>query len=682
MSEATSPPPTRAEAVVESLHGVEVRDPYRWLEDTAAPEVRAWVEAQNAHTRAVLAIPSRDRLAARLDALLATGGLGTPVPVKGRLFHARRDGRQDQAVLYVRDSPTGPDRPLIDPNALSAEGTVALDWWYPSRDGNLLAFGLSRDGSEQSTLYVRDVSTSADLPDTIDRTRACALAWLPDASGFYYTRYPAPGSVPAGEEAYHRRVYFHRLGASPNEDEEVFGRGRAKEDWLDVRLSPDGRWLVVGVSQGWARTEVYFKDRQDPQTAFVPLARGVEALYHVTPRADHFYVHTNEGAARYRLFRVDPLRPARSEWVELVPEGEDVLEGVAAVGGQLLAEYSVRATSRLRWFDGDGKFLREVHLPGVGSLAGMGAEWDGAELYFSFQSVTVPPSAYRLDLQTGAVTLWRRVEVEIDLDAYELSQETYRSYDGTPVDVFLASRKGLPRDGNNPTILYGYGGFNISLTPSFSAARFAFLERGGLLAIANLRGGGERGEEWHRAGMLGNKQNVFDDFLACAEWLIAERYTRPERLAIMGGSNGGLLVGAAITQRPELFRAAICSVPLLDMVRYHRFLLARLWVPEYGCADNPEQFRWLYAYSPYHRVRDGVAYPAVLLATAESDTRVDALHARKMAARLQAASPSGRPVLLRLEAKAGHGAGKPRGKVVEEVTDVYAFVFRELGVEV
>ncbi len=677
---SNNPPPTRTDPVLDVLHGVEVPDPYRWLEDATSPEVRAWTDLQNAHARAVLdAVPGREALQARLDDLLAVGSLGVPAPVKGRLFFWRRDGRQNQAVLYVRDGRDGPDRALLDPNVLAADGTVALDWWYPSRDGGRLAFGLSQNGSEQSTLYVRDVATGADLPDVIDRTRACALAWLPDGSGFYYTRYPSPGSVSAGEEAYHRHVYLHGLGTDPASDGEVFGAGRAREDWPDVRLSPDGRWLVVTVSQGWVKSEVYFKDRHRPEIGFVPLVEGVEALFHVTVRNDRFYVHTNDGAPRYRLFRIDPTRADRADWAEIVPEGEDVLEGAVAVGEHLLAQFMVRASSRLRWFDSRGNFRREIDLPTLGTLSGMGSEWDGDELYFGFQSFTLPQTVYHLDLKSGEIDLWGQVEADVDFDAYEVSQHAYASRDGTSVNVFLAHRKGLKKDGNNPTLLYGYGGFNISLTPSFSASRFAFLECGGVLTIANLRGGGENGEGWHKAGMLGNKQSSFADFLAGAEWLIAEGFTSPERLAIMGGSNGGLLVGAALTQRPELFRAVVCQVPLLDMVRYHHFLIARLWVPEYGCADDAEQFRFLHAYSPYHRAIDGVAYPAVLLATAESDTRVDALHARKMAARLQAASSSGRPVLLRLEPRAGHGAGKPRGKVVEEVTDTYCFLFSQLG---
>jgi prolyl oligopeptidase len=677
-------PPSRIDNIVDQVHGVAVPDPYRWLEDAESTEVKEWVARQNALTRQVLdAVPGHEVITARLDALLDVGSIGTPAPRKGRYFYTRREGKQNQPVLYVRQGLRGPDRPLVDVNALAADGTVALDWWYPSRDGRLLAYGLSEHGSEQSTLHVRDVLTGADLPDTITRTRACSLAWLPDGSGFYYTRYPEAGTVPAGEENYHRHLYRHALGTDPATDPVVFGIGRPAEDWADARLSPGGRWLVVTESKGWSRTEVYLRDLHDPQGDFRPLMEGVEALFHVTVRDDRFYVHTNEGAPRYRLFRVDPLRPDRADWKEVIPEGEDVLEGVAVIGDVLVADYMSRASSRLRLFEHSGTLLHEVPLPVLGTLAGLGGEWDGDEFLFGFQSFTVPASIYHVDLKTlpGPVNpvLWDRVAVNIDLDNYTVEQAEYPSMDGTPVTMFLAYRKGLMKDGNNPTLLYGYGGFNISLTPLFSSTRFVFLERGGLLAVANLRGGGEYGETWHQAGMLGNKQHVFDDFLAAAGWLIDQSYTGPEHLVAQGGSNGGLLVGAALTQRPDLFRAVVCQVPLLDMVRYHRFLIARLWVPEYGSADDREQFCWLYSYSPYRRVRDGERYPAVLLATAESDTRVDALHARKMTARLQAASASGQPILLRLEPKAGHGAGKPRSKVLEELSDVWSFVFWQLG---
>jgi prolyl oligopeptidase len=676
-------PPAKKDNVVEKMHGVEVADPYRWLENADSDATKAWTEKQNALTRATLdKLPGRDKIHARLEALTEVGTLGTPSPVKGKYFYTKRDGKQNQAVLYVREGLDGKDRVLVDPNALAADGTVTLDWWFPSRDGSLVAYGLSADGNELSTLHVLDVKTGQDLPDTIERTRACSLAWLPDNKGFYYTRYPKPGDVAKGEEKYHRRVFFHQLGGDPAKDKEVWGKGRPNEDWPTVTLSPNGQWLFVTAQKGWAKNEVYFTNRFTRiEAPFQPLAANVEALFNVTARNDRFYVHTNDKAPHYRLYEVDPANPGRQHWKEIIPEGKDVLEGIAAVGDNLIATYRHQAATRLELCDKAGKSLQEIKLPTLGTVAGLGGEWDGSELLFGFHSFLVPPSVYRFDLKTKEESLWGQVKADIDFDKYTTEQVTYHSKDKTPVTMFLVHRKGIEKDGNNPTLLYGYGGFNNALTPTFNASRFVFLERGGVLAIANLRGGSEYGEEWHKAGMLGKKQNVFDDFIAAAEWLIKEKYTSSERLAIQGGSNGGLLVGAALTQRPDLFRAVVCQVPLLDMVRYHKFLIARLWIPEYGSADDAQQFKWLYAYSPYHHVKDGTAYPATLLMAAESDTRVDALHARKMAARLQAATSSDAPILLRIETKAGHGAGKPRAKVVEELTDIYSFLFWQLGMK-
>jgi prolyl oligopeptidase len=677
---ATGPayPPTRLDHVVEKLHGMSVADPYRWLEDGDSREVRAWVEKQHAFTRSILdGLPGRNRIHDRLETLLDIGILGTPRPVKGRYFYTRREGKENQAVLYVRDRLTGQDHVLLDPNKLAEDGAVALDWWFPSRDGRLVAYGLSRDGNEQSTLHVRDVATGKDLSDSISRTRACSLAWLPDGTGFYYTRFP-------DEENYSRRVYFHRLGDVPAQHAAVFGEGRAREEWPILALSPDGRWLVVTVEQGWSRSEAYLLDRTSRERRFEPLVEGVNAHFAVTARNDRLYVLTNDGAPRYRLYRVDPRRPARPDWQEIIAPGPDVLQGIAAVGDKIVAGYLHQASARLRVLDADGKPRSEVKLPTLGTITGLGAEWDGEEAFFGFQSFTMPEAVYRIDLKTDRTEPWQQVKADIDISGYEVEQVRYPSADAarTQISMFLAHRKGLRPDGKTPTLLYGYGGFNVSETPTFNAARFLFLERGGLLAIPSLRGGGEYGEDWHRAGMLDQKQNVFDDFLGAAEWLIRKGYTDRDHLAIQGGSNGGLLVGAALTQRPDLFRAAVCQVPLLDMVRYHRFLIARLWIPEYGSPENPAEFRWLYAYSPYHHVKNGTRYPAVLLEAAESDTRVDALHARKMAARLQAATASGadRPVLLRQEPRAGHGAGKARARRLDELTDTWTFLFWQLGI--
>ena len=686
-------PPTKTDNIVDVLHGVKIVDPYRWLEDGKSAETLAWVEQQNKFTQDLLGkVPGRDKIRARLGDLLEIGSLGTPTPRKGRYFYTKREGTQNQPVLFVREGVHGKDRVLLDVNELSKEGTVALDWYFPSRDGKLLAYGLSKDGSEVSTLYVRDVDTGKDLPDKIERTRACSLAWLPDNSGFYYTRYPAVGSVPKGKETYYRHVYRHAIGFDPAKDEKVFGEGRDPEDWPTIALSPNGKWLAVNVHQGWAKSEIYVQYLQVRGPRWYPVAEKIPALFDITVRDDRFLIHTNHDTPRYRLFEIDITGweagtfageqfADRKLWKEIIPQGPDKLEGVAAIGDFLVAEYMHDATNELRLLDRAGKLVENVKLPTLGTIAGMGGEWDGNELFFGFQSFAFAPSVYRIDLKTRKQELWGQVETPIKPDEYVVEQVKYKSKDGTEVPMFLTYRKGLKKNGANPTLLYGYGGFNISLTPTFATTRFHFLEKGGVLAIANLRGGGEYGEDWHRAGMLDKKQNTFDDFIAAAEWLIANKVTNKDKLAIQGGSNGGLLMGAVTTQRPDLFKCVVCQVPLLDMTRYHKFLIARLWMPEYGNPDKEADFKWIYAYSPYQKVKEGTAYPAMFITTAASDSRVDPLHARKMAARLQSASIGAGPILLRQETRAGHGAGKPRGLILDEQTDIWSFVFSQLGVQ-
>jgi prolyl oligopeptidase len=689
--------PTRSEPATETIHGVKVVDPYRWLENGDGEEVRWWTAQQNRLLRQTLdAVPSRKRLADRLWALYGIGAMDAPVPKgKGRAtryFYTRREGQQNQPALYVRQGLRGVDRVLLDVNALAADGTLALDWWYPSEDGRLLAYGISASGSELSTLRVRDVDTGQDRPDVIPWTRACSLAWLPSGRGFYYTRYPAPGSVPAGQEEYQRHVFLHRLGTVASRDRRIFGEGLSTSAWTSVMLSPDGRWLGIEVADGAAKTELFLIDtRKRGAPSPIPVVTGRPALFYLVDMLDdRLYVVSNEDAPRYRLFQVDPRRPERENWKQIIAEGKDTLERVAAVGGKLAALYLKDASSRVRVFSRAGKLEREIKLPGLGTVTELHGRHQGRELFFGFTSFLTPTLVMRHDLGAGrgwrrgdlrSPVVWQKLASPIDPDAFSVEQVRYPSRDGTLIPMFLVARKGLVRDGRAPALLYGYGGFNVNLTPGFVAGIGPFVERGGVYAVANLRGGGEYGETWHSAGVLGNKQTVFDDFIAAAEFLIRERITSRDRLAITGRSNGGLLVAAVLTQRPDLFRAAICGVPLTDMVRYHRFRIARLWIPEYGSAEDPEQFKFLYAYSPYHHVRDGVAYPATLVFTAESDTRVDPLHARKFAARLQAAQSGPGPILLRMEGQAGHGAGKPLGKLIEQQADEMAFLFGQLGIE-
>ncbi|HET6315844.1 MAG TPA: prolyl oligopeptidase family serine peptidase, partial [Chloroflexota bacterium] len=532
------------------------------------------------------------------------------------------------------------------------------------------------------TLRVVDVATGAGLDDAIPYTRLASLAWLPDNSGFYFTRFPVPGSVPAGQEVYHRHVFLHRLGERWEDDEEVFGAGRAAEDSPRVKISHSGRWLVVEVWQGWTRTELHLLDRSTGQ--LFAIYTGREAIAKVEFAGDRLFVLTNDGAPNYALFDVDLEHPEFASWRLVIAESRDrVLSDVSAVAGVLVVHELHNATSQLRLYALDGTPRAEAPLPALGTVTGVGGEWAGTRITFGFETFGRAPTAYSLDPATGVIDVYAQGEAASGVDSprYVVHQQWYPSRDGTLISMFLVHRVDVRPDGNTPTLLTGYGGFNISRTPAFEAALPLWLDAGGVYAVANLRGGGEYGEAWHRAGMLECKQNVFDDFVAAADWLIAHGWTRRERLAIRGGSNGGLLVGAAMTQRPDLFQAVVCQVPLLDMLRFQNLLIARLWVAEYGSSENAEQFRWLYAYSPYHRVRDGERYPATFLLTAEGDGRVDPMHARKMAARLQSANASEAPILLRVDTEAGHGAGKPRSKQLAEATDVWSFLFWQLGVD-
>jgi len=680
------PPETRVETVTEEIFGHTVEDPYRWLEDGGSREVAEWVDAQIQYTRSALDnLPIQKQIRERMETLFSIGDIGSPRVRKGRYFYTRREGKQDQPVLYVREGLHGNDKILINPNTMDEEGLVALDWWYPSEDGKLLAYGLSREGTEQSTLYVLDVKTGAQLPDVITRTRYTALSWKSDNAGFYYSRLPAPGTVPEGEENYHRHLFYHKLGTNPENDRKVFGEGREMTEWMSFDFSPDDRYVLLSIFQGWDKSDIYFQKLEGSPDSikaedFVPVAVGTGAIFNGRIVGDFLYLHTNYQASNYRLIKVDLKAPEEENWEELIPEDESVLEYAAVVGDRLVARYMHNASSRLKVFSLSGKYIKDVELPTLGSAYKVHGEWDGSEVLFGFNSYFMPPTIYHYDLRADKLTLWDQVESDLDYSPYEVEQVWYKSKDGTKVSMFLVHRKDIELDGGNPTFLSGYGGFNSAETPSFHRNRVIWFEHGGVLALPNLRGGSEYGEEWHKGGMLENKQNVFDDFIAAAEWLIENGYTNPSRLVIRGGSNGGLLVGAAMTQRPDLFKAVICWNPLLDMTRYHHFLIAKLWIYEYGSPEDSADFQWLYAYSPYHRVVDGTPYPATLIYTADSDSRVDPMHAKKMTARLQAATSSEAPILLRYDTKAGH-AGTPVSKSINDYTDAWTFIFWQLGME-
>ena len=682
----SGPPKAKVAPVEDTVQGHKIVDRYRYLEDGNDPDTKQYVEQQLAYTRSVLdPLPGRDRINARLSQLLTIGTVGPPQIGGKYYFYTRREGTQNQPVLYVREGLGGADRVLVDVNKMSSDGTVALDWWFQADDGKYVAYGTSPNGSEESTLYLIESATGKLLPDVIERTRFSSLAWKKDNSGFYYTRHPQKGDVPAGEEVYHVKVFYHALGSDPDKDPLLFGEGRNAQDIPAVNLSEDGRWLLISVFQGWTKSEMYLQDLASKNPP-VEITTGKEFLYSADFLKGKLYITTNEDAPRFRVFVADATNPKRENWKELIPQTDAVLQSASVTGGKLFAQYEHNASSELRIFDVGGKKLRDIPLPTIGTVSAVAGKWDISELFFGFQSYTVPPSVYRYDLNSGATSLWAKVDApSIDPSAFEVQQVWYNSKDGTRIPMFVVSKKGIERNGKNPVLLTGYGGFNVSETPSFSRAMYLWMEHGGIYAVANLRGGAEFGEDWHRAGMLEKKQNVFDDFISAAEYLIAQKYTDKDHLSILGGSNGGLLMGAMITQRPDLFRAVICAVPLLDMLRYQNFQIAKLWIPEYGSAEDAKQFDFIYAYSPYHHVKAGQEYPAILFMTADTDTRVDPMHAKKMAALMQSEAKNGaskeKPILLRIETKAGHGQGKPVTKQIEENTDMYSFLFWQLGVK-
>ncbi|MGD0414522.1 MAG: prolyl oligopeptidase family serine peptidase [Terriglobales bacterium] len=680
------PPNAKIAPVEDTIQGHKIVDRYRYLENPNDPDTRLFVEQELSYTRAILdPLPGRDKINARLSQLLEIGTVGTPQMGGKYYFHTRREGNQNQPMLYVREGLNGDDRVLVDVSKLAADGTIALDWWYASEDGKYVAYGTSPSGSEQSTLHLVESATGKVLPDSIERTSAASLAWKRDNSGFYYTRYPKKGDVPEGQEVYNRHVFYHALGADPAQDPLIFGEGLDPQWWPDVSLSDDGRWLLIDVGDGLTKTEMYLQDLQSKNPP-VKITAGKDFLYSADFLQGKLYITTNEDAPRYRVFVADAANPKRENWKEIIPQADAVLQNASVAGGKLLVQYEHNATSELKLFGLDGKKLADIPLPALGAVFGSSGRYDRNEIFFGFQSFTVPPSIYRVDLTDVKSALWAKVDApSIDPSAYDVQQVWFSSKDGTKVPMFVVSKKGIEKNGKNPTLLTGYGGFNISMTPSFSRSMYLWMEHGGIYAVANLRGGAEFGEDWHRAGMLDKKQNVFDDFIAAGEYLIAQKYTDRDHLAISGGSNGGLLMGAMITQRPDLFRAVVCAVPLLDMLRYQNFQIAKLWIPEYGSAENAKQFDSLYAYSPYHHVKPGVEYPAILFMTGDTDTRVDPMHAKKMAALMQAEAKNGaskeRPILLRIDIKAGHGQGKPVTKQIEESTDMYSFLFWQLGMK-
>ena len=671
-------PATRTVDAKDVLHGVTVPDPYRWLEDAGSPEVKEWMAAQDDLARKELGrLPGREKLLTRLKELAYVDSVSAPVKRGSRYFLVRRHATKEKSVVYWKDGKDGEEKVLFDPNTWSKDGSVGLGDWQPSWDGRRVAYQVKANNSDEATLRVIDVASGeVSGVDVIEGGKYASASWTPDGSGFYYTWLPTDPKIPVSERPGWQEVRFHRLGEDPGKDRLVHEKLGDPTAFIGAGLSKDGRWLLLSIQHGWSSTDVYFRDLSDPKAAdrWTPLVVGTGAHWSVEAWRDRFYLVTDDGAPRGRVYAVDPAKPARKSWREIVPERPDAtIAGASVLGGRLAVNYLRNASSLLEVRDLDGALVREVKLPGLGTVGGPFGLADDDEAYFTFESYTTPREIYATSMESGKLDLFAKLKVPVDPSSYVVEQVFFPSKDGTRLSTFLVHRKDLKRDGKARCILYGYGGFQVSETPTFSALLYPWLEAGGVWAVVNLRGGGEYGEEWHRDGMLLKKQNTFDDFLAAARWLSAEKVTSRDRLAIYGGSNGGLLVGAAMTQDPKPFSAVLCAVPLLDMVRYHLFGSGRTWVSEYGSAEDPKQFEALRAYSPYHAVKKGIAYPATLLLSADSDDRVDPLHARKFAAALQAATTGG-PVLLRIERNAGHGGADMVKASVEERADELAFV--------
>ncbi|HEY6867749.1 MAG TPA: prolyl oligopeptidase family serine peptidase [Candidatus Eisenbacteria bacterium] len=669
-------PGSRVAVVRDTLHGTVIEDPYRWLETRNSPETRDWLDRQIAFTAATLAdLPGRATIRTRLEQLLKVDAQTPPTERGGRYFFTKRGTDQDQRVLVMRRGATGRDEVLLDPGPLSPDHTTSASYLDVSTDGRMVAIGTRLGGKDEVTVSFMDPDTRQTLTDRLPEARYFAIAITPDQRGCYYSKYTKEGS----------RVYFHAfhaLGGPAAEDRLVFGEGRGPEQIIDVTLSEDGRWLLFTVYHGSSgdQTELWVQDvaARGPIT---PVVSDLKAFFSGQIAGNWLYMRTNWNASNGRILRADLTNPARDAWKEIVPAGSSAIEDFAVAGHKVFVNVLENVVSKIHVYDADGKPLGEIALPTLGTAGALVGRWSSTEAFYPFDSFVVPPSIYRYNTGSRENRPWWQASVPIQSRDFQVKQVTYRSKDGTPIPMFMVSKRGTQVGGSHPVYLTGYGGFTVNITPHFSPLCAVWVENGGIYAVPNLRGGSEFGEAWHKAGMLDKKQNVFDDFIAAAEYLITSGTTTPKRLAIEGGSNGGLLVGAAFTQRPELYQAVICAVPLLDMLRYQNFLVARFWVPEYGSSEDPDQFKYLYAYSPYHHVRKGVDYPAVMFISGDSDTRVDPLHARKMTALLQASTGGDRPILLHYDTKAGHAGGKPVSKQIEDDTDELLFLFWQLGIK-
>lgn len=671
-------PKTKTVKQIDDYHGVKVKDHYRWLENPDSPETKAWVEAQNEVTFGFLEqISERETIRKRLTDLWDYEKYGIPIKRGKRYFYFKNDGLQNQSVLYTLEDLNDEPKVLLDPNQFSEDGTIALSGIAISDNGQFVAYGISKSGSDWQEWQVKNVETGEDFSDHLQWIKFSSATWTKDNEGFFYSRYDAPPEGKQLEEAnYYQKLYYHRLGTEQTEDILIYERPDQKEWMFDADVTEDGRYLIISVSKGTdPKNLVFYQDLEDENATIKELISDfIGNFSFVEYEGSLFWFRTDYNAPKGRLIGIDINQPEPENWQEIVPENEKTLEGISVLNHQFILDYLQDARSKLQIHHLNGDYIKDIELPAIGSVGGFNGKREDTETFYAFTSFTTPTTIYRYNLETGESTLFRQPTVSFNPENYETRQVFYRSKDGTQIPMFITHKKGLFLDGNNPTLLYAYGGFNISLTPSFSVSRLVWMEMGGVYAVPNLRGGGEYGEEWHQAGTKLNKQNVFDDFISAAEWLIENRYTSSQKLAISGGSNGGLLVGACMTQRPDLFGAALPAVGVLDMLRFHKFTIGWAWCSDYGSPDNPEEFEALYAYSPLHNLKAGTVYPSTLITTADHDDRVVPAHSFKFAAALQAAHGGDNPVLIRIETKAGHGTGKPTSKRIEEVTDQLGFL--------
>ena len=682
-------PDTKKVDQVDNYFGTDISDPYRWLEVDTAKEVEEWVKSQNVVTNGYLEqIPFRSKIQSRLEEIWNYPKYSAPFKKGDKYYFFKNDGLQNQSVMYVQDGLDGEATVFMDPNTFSDDGTKALSGMSFSHDNKYLAYTVSAAGSDWKVMYIKDLETGENIADQIDWIKFAGASWYKD--GFFYTGYDKPvEGLEFSQSSESPKVMYHKLGTDQSQDRLIFSNPDKPRQYYWPTVDDDENHLLIGISEGtsgnhykYISLNMYEEINQMGYSVVLDdLFEGFDYNYGFSGAVgDKLLIHTDDGAKNYKLVLVDPKHPEKEKWTEIIPEKAEVLRGASQVGGKLFASYLKDANSQILQYAEDGTFEKEIELPGIGSVGGFGGEKHHTEIFYSFTSFVSPPTIYRFDIASGESTIFRNSEFAVDLKDYETKQVWYESKDGTKIPMFITHKKGLKMDGNNPTLLYAYGGFNISITPSFSVSNILFLEQGGIVAIPNLRGGGEYGEDWHQAGMLEKKQNVFDDFIAAAEYLIAEKYTSSEKLAISGRSNGGLLIGACMTQRPDLYKVALPAVGVLDMLRYHKFTVGWGWVVEYGSSDDSTAFPYLIEYSPLHNVEAGVEYPATMVTTADHDDRVVPAHSFKFIAELQDKHKNEvNPVLIRIEENAGHGAGKPTSKIIEESTDVWAFVMWNLG---